>query len=108
MIHHSTNEEYKQMLPGVQRKDLVHGRQTHLCEFRLDAGAAIPLHDHPHEQTGVVHQGRIRMTIGDATHDFGPGDAWCIAGNTPHGVEVVAAAVIWEVFAPPREDYLEK
>lgn len=106
MIYHKTNTEYKEMMPGIQRKDLVHGRHTHLCEFRLAAGAVLPDHHHPHEQTGGLIQGRIRLAIDGRPHDVGPGDAWCIPGAVRHSVEVLEDAVIWEVFSPPREDYL--
>ncbi|MGB5984134.1 MAG: cupin domain-containing protein [Desulfobacterales bacterium] len=106
MICYQSDAEYKEMLPGIQRKDLVHGRHTQLCEFRLAAGALLPNHHHPHEQTGGLIQGRIRLTIDGQAHEFGAGDAWCIPGDVGHSVEVLEDAVVWEVFSPPREDYL--
>ena len=107
MIYRNPTGEYKEMIPGIQRKDLVYGRLTHLCEFKLAAGSVIPEHHHPHEQTGILKQGRIRLTIDGNPVELGPGDAWSIPGETPHGVEVLEEALVWEVFSPPRKDFLE-
>jgi quercetin dioxygenase-like cupin family protein len=107
MIHYATNAEYKEMMPGIQRKDVVHGQQTHLCEFLLAAGSVLPEHQHPHEQTGIVISGRIQLTIDGKDHGFGPGDAWCIPGEVLHRAEALEDTVVLEVFSPPRKDFLK-
>ena len=106
MIYHKSTGEYKEMMPGIQRKDLVHGPKSQLCEFLLAKGSVIPEHRHPHEQTGILHEGMLRLIIDGEAHDFGPGEAWSIPGDTPHAAEALEASVVWEVFSPPREDYL--
>ncbi len=59
-----------------------------------------------HEQTGYLITGKIRLTIGEQVFDVGPGDSWCIPGNTAHSAEILENALAVEVFSPVREDYL--
>lgn len=99
-------EGYEPVAPGIRRKTLCHGEATLLTEFRLDAGHVLPMHEHPHEQTGYLVAGSLRMTIGDETFDAAPGDGWCIPGGTAHGADVLLDTVAVEVFSPVREDYL--
>jgi len=100
------DEGYVDVLPGIRRKTLCHGDATLMSEFHLLAGFPLPLHAHPQEQTGYLVSGRLRLTIGDETHDVTPGDSWSIRGGLRHGAEVLEDAVAIEVFSPVREDYL--
>lgn len=106
MFATASDDGYVDALPGIRRKTLSHGGATMLTEFRLDAGATLPVHDHPEEQTGYLVAGRLRLTIGGETRVVGPGDGWSIPGGVPHGGEALDDAVAVEVFSPLREDYL--
>lgn len=93
------------LAPGV-RLWVSHGPNLMLSYVELDAGAVVPLHHHPHEQGGIVVQGRVRFTIGDETKECGPGDMYLIPPDAPHTVTVVEGpAVVLDVFTPIREDY---
>lgn len=106
MFYKAAAEGYKEVLPGIRLKTLVHGEKTLFAEFRMEAGSSLPRHAHPHEQTGFLVAGRIRLTIGEKTCDVSPGDSWCIPGNTEHSAEILEKSHAIEVFAPVREDYL--
>lgn len=95
------------MFEGVERKTLVHGAKTILCKFVLEKGTTLPLHRHPHEQTGHLLSGKILFTIEGSQQEIGPGDSWCIGENIEHGVEVLEKAVLLELFSPVRQDYLD-
>lgn len=97
---------YKQALEGIELKTLAHGEKTLLAEFRLKKGSDLPKHSHPHEQTGYLVSGRLRLAIGEEKFDVEPGDSWCIPGDVEHGAEVFEDTVAVEVFSPVREDYL--
>jgi quercetin dioxygenase-like cupin family protein len=99
-------ERYKAPLPGIRMKTLCFGERTLMTEFLLDDGSTLPLHGHPHEQTGYLVRGHIRLRIGGATHDVRPGDSWCIPAGVEHGAQILEDSVAVEVFAPVREDYL--
>ena len=79
-----------------------------MTEFRLEQGAVLPKHKHPHEQTGYLVFGRMDLTIGDQTFSVSPGDSWCIPGDMDHSVVAHEDCVAIEVFSPVREDYLPK
>lgn len=102
----SNNDGFRQMVDGVRMKTLVHGEKTLMAEFRLARGAELPVHQHPHEQTGWLLSGRIDLTIDGVRHAVGPGDSWCIPGGVAHSACAHADSVAVEVFAPVREDYL--
>jgi quercetin dioxygenase-like cupin family protein len=106
LFYESNPNGYKVTLPGIELKTLVFGEKTLLSEFRLQAGNRLPSHAHVHEQTGYLVSGRIRLTIGEKTHEVAPGDSWCIAANVAHSAEILEDAVAIEVFSPVREDYL--
>jgi len=97
---------YKLAVAGIEQKTLVYGDTTLMVEFRLKKGADLPLHAHPHEQTGYLVTGQIRLTIGSDVFEVLPGDSWCIPGDVLHGAAIVEDAVAVEVFSPLRMDYL--
>lgn len=102
---HSENG-YTQAVPGIEMKTLVYGERTLMTKFRLKKGGQLPRHSHPHEQTGYLVEGRLRLSIGADENDVAPGDSWCIPAGVEHGAEVFEDAVAVEVFSPVREDYL--
>jgi quercetin dioxygenase-like cupin family protein len=107
MFTQHTDDGYLPAVPGITRKTLVHGDKTLMTEFRLQEGSVLPRHAHPHEQTGYLVSGRLRLTIGDEAFDVQPGDSWCIPGDVAHEAVALAGSVAVEVFAPVRDDYLE-
>ncbi len=108
MFYHHKDDGYRRVLPGIELKTLAHGERTLLAEFRLEAGAVLPVHTHPHEQSGYLVSGRMRLTVGEESFEAGPGDAWTITADVPHGGQALVDTVAVEVFSPVREDYLDK
>jgi quercetin dioxygenase-like cupin family protein len=106
MFCNRSTEGYLPAAAKVLRKTLVHGEQTLMSEFHLAAGAIIPSHSHPHEQTGYLIAGSLELTIGATTYRVAPGDSWSIPGHVEHAVTALQDCVALEVFAPVREDYL--
>ncbi len=97
---------YRRALDGIEQKTLVYGEKTLMVEFRLRQGALLPEHAHPHEQSGYLVSGRIRLRIGTEAHLVTPGDSWCIAGGIQHSAEILEDSVAVEVFSPVRKEYL--
>ena len=106
MYQPNNKDGYHDVLDKIRQKTLVYGDNTLMAEFKLEAGAILPQHSHPHEQTGYLVSGYIELTIGDITHLIKPGDSWCIAGDVEHNAVAMADSVAVEVFSPVREDYL--
>lgn len=98
-------EGYILALDGIERKTLVYGDRTMMTEFRLQKGRLLPLHRHPHEQTGYLVKGHIILIIEGKKYDMTPGCSWSIPGDAEHGAEVIEDSVALEVFSPVRDDY---
>ena len=108
MFYTADDHGYRELLPGITFKALVHGEKTLLGEFRLQKGAVIPDHHHPHEQTGYLVKGRVTFVTGEQRVTVQQGDSWCIPGDQEHQAEALEDTVVVEVFSPVREDYLPK
>lgn len=96
----------RNLFPGV---DLTvnAGPNLMLSIVKFEADAVVPVHQHPHEQAGMLIEGQLQFTIGDRTEILNPGDQWIIPGNTPHTVKAIGGrAVALDVFNPIREDYI--
>jgi quercetin dioxygenase-like cupin family protein len=106
MFKKHSDQGYRLLLEGVEMKPMVYGEKTLMAKFLLHKGFSLPRHAHPHEQTGFLVEGHIRLTIGDEVHDVWPGDSWCIPGSLEHMAEFAEDSVAVEVFSPVREDYL--
>jgi quercetin dioxygenase-like cupin family protein len=91
---------------GILRRTLACGKRCQIIEFKLDKGAKIPGHRHPHEQIGFLEKGRFRMIIGDKEYTLDEGDGYWIEPDVDHSVEVLEDAIAIDVFAPPRQDFM--
>jgi quercetin dioxygenase-like cupin family protein len=75
-----------------------------VAEF--EPNAVVENHNHPHEQVGMVLQGRAIFYIGDEQKTLGPGDVFRIPGNVTHRVVALGEPVrAIDVFYPIRDDY---
>ena len=95
-----------EVIKGIHLKTLVYGDKTLMTEVRLEKGAVIPNHSHPHEQTGYLISGHLQFLVNGETIDAKPGDSWSIAGDVVHSATAIEETLVIEVFSPVREDYL--
>jgi len=108
MFQKQSKNGYIPAIEGIEQKTLVYGEKTLMSEFLLKKGSLLPKHSHPHEQTGYLVNGRIRLSVGSEEYDVTPGDSWCIPSGVEHGAEIIEDSVAIEVFSPVREDYLPR
>jgi quercetin dioxygenase-like cupin family protein len=104
----SDEKGYIRIMEGIERKTLVYGDKTLLTEYKMLKGKKLPVHKHPHEQTGYVISGHILLTIDGENHDMRSGDSWAIPGDIEHGAEVMEDSVLIDIFSPVREEYIPK
>jgi quercetin dioxygenase-like cupin family protein len=96
----------RDLAPGVFVR-LVWGERVMLSHVTFQPRSTVPIHSHPHEQTGMVLDGELDMTVGGETFHCGPRDAFTIPGGVEHSAsscEVVTTVL--DTFSPPREDYM--
>jgi quercetin dioxygenase-like cupin family protein len=94
------------IFPGVEICTTA-GTNLMLSVVRLEPDSVVLDHAHPHEQMGLLLEGRLEFTVGGITRLLGPGDIWRIPGGVVHRVRALdQPAVALDVFHPIREDYL--
>lgn len=95
-----------EIFPGVEIRTTA-GRGIMLSVVRFEPSSAVADHAHPHEQMGIMLEGRLEFTVGGVTRVLGPGDIWRIPGGVSHSVRALdGPAVALDVFHPIRHDYL--
>lgn len=94
-----------EMLPGVVRRTITDGKRLMLIEVTTDEGSVVPMHTHPHEQTGYLISGRLLFELGNEKRELGRGDCWLVPPNVPHQVTALEPCVVVDIFSPPREEY---
>lgn len=94
-------------VPGCRMRT-PYGQNLMLSYLEMDAGAEVPLHNHPHEQGGILLKGRLQLTIGDETRVVEAGAMFIIPPHVMHrAVAIDGPAVVLDVFSPVREDYAQ-
>jgi quercetin dioxygenase-like cupin family protein len=102
-----TPEEFAEhaIFPGVAVRTCS-GERMMLSLATFEPGAVVEEHSHPHEQVGIVLEGRARFLIGGEEKTLGPGELFRIPGNVPHKVVALDAPVrALDIFHPIREEY---
>jgi quercetin dioxygenase-like cupin family protein len=90
---------------GSWRKTITWGERTLVSEVTLEQGGIVPLHSHPHEQTGYVVTGAIEFTLGDQKVVLRGGEGYLIPADVPHGCLALEPSLAIDVFSPAREEY---
>ena len=97
-----------ELFPGAM-SGLVAGDKLMLSFLEMAQGSIVPEHSHPHEQAGLVLEGKLRFRIGSEERVMAPGDAFIVPGDVVHWGEVVEGpAKVLDIFSPVREDYLDQ
>ena len=82
-----------------------------LARIELKKGCVVPRHAHANEQISYIVQGALRFSIGeeDAAEEriVRAGEVLILPGNVPHSAEALEDTVDFDVFAPPRQDWIE-
>ena len=93
------------IFPGVHIAACA-AQKMMLSYVDLEPGAVVEEHSHPHEQVGMVIEGRATFWIGGEEKTLGKGDMYRIPGNVKHRVVALDATKALDIFCPPREEYL--
>ena len=100
-------------LSGLVSKEIIKGytaRSIHtgtlsLIYWTVEAGTAMPIHSHVHEQVAHVLNGKFELTVDGETRILEPGIIAVIPPHVPHGGKALTDCELLDVFQPEREDY---
>jgi quercetin dioxygenase-like cupin family protein len=97
----------REIFPGVTITT-AWGESLMMSFVRFDfAGAAVPTHQHPHEQMGMGLEGEFELVIDGEARVIRAGDCYCIPSNVPHSARgITGPARALDIFHPVREDYM--
>jgi quercetin dioxygenase-like cupin family protein len=97
--------EEREIIPGYHVR-FVHSENMTLAYWRVERGAPIPEHSHPHEQVVNLIEGRFELVVDGRAREMEAGSVAVIDGGVPHSGHAITDCRIIDVFYPVREEYL--
>jgi quercetin dioxygenase-like cupin family protein len=95
-------------LNPLLERQFVHGEQAMLARLFLRKGCIVPEHSHHNEQITYVLEGALRFILnGDEVVTVATGETLAIPPNVKHSAEAIEDTIDLDVFAPPREDWIQ-
>lgn len=86
----------------------VVGENIMLARVLLKKGCLVPEHSHPNEQVTFIAEGALKFRIDGKEIVVNSGEVLTIPPNMPHSAEALEDTVDFDVFNPPRADWINK
>lgn len=96
--------EERTVVPGFHGK-FVHSERMTFVLWRIDRGAILPPHRHPHEQVVHIYSGEIEMLVDGVRHVSTAGTVLVIPPDALHEGVALTDCSVMDAFAPVRDDY---
>ena len=97
--------EVDQLNPLLGRHFVV-GQNIMLARVLLKKGCIVPEHSHPNEQLTYIAEGALKFWIDGKEIVVNAGEVLTIPPNMPHKAEALEDTVDFDVFNPPRADWM--
>jgi quercetin dioxygenase-like cupin family protein len=109
---HRWDDMPREELSSTIGRRIVSGEQAMIAHVYLAEGAVVPRHEHDNEQLTYILEGALEFTLGDGdeeeTRVVRAGEVLLIPGGLPHAAVALEDTLDVDVFAPPRQDWLDK
>ena len=108
--HLRWNDIHKESVTAQLSRRLVTGDRMMLAQVYLDKGCIVPKHSHENEQITWILEGALKFWIGEDGAEeviVRAGEVLHIPSNVPHKAEALERTLDLDVFAPPRQDWLD-
>lgn len=89
-------------------RHFVFGEHMLMARLMLKKGCLVPLHHHHHEQISYVVDGALKFTFPEKEVVVKSGEVLVIPPNLPHKVEALVDTLDFDMFSPPRTDWINK
>ena len=97
--------EVEALNPLLGRHFIV-GQNIMLARVLLKKGCIVPEHSHPNEQLTFIAEGALKFWIDGREIVVNAGEVLTIPPNMPHKAEALEDTVDFDVFNPPRADWM--
>lgn len=91
-------------------RQFVYGEQAMISRIQLKKGCLVPRHSHANEQIAYLVHGALRFSLGEegSVNDvvLRAGEVLVIPGHIPHSAEALEDSLNFDIFAPPRQDWI--
>lgn len=113
LLHTSWSAIPPEPLNPLLTRQFVSGAEAMISRLVLTKGCLVPRHSHPNEQISTIVSGALKFLLGEDEANLREevvraGEILVIPGNLPHSAEALEDTVNIDVFAPPRQDWLNK
>ena len=106
-IHHRWADIEPEPLNPLITRQYVVGTNVMLARIVLKKGAQVPMHHHFHEQISHVVEGALNFTIDGNQVSVRAGGILTIPPDVPHQVIAREDSVAFDIFNPPRQDWID-
>lgn len=104
----SWNKIDREALNDKISRQMIFGKSAMLARIVLSRGAVVPRHSHMNEQITWIISGALKLIFDDGETTLREGEVLLIPAYVPHAAEALEDTVDIDVFAPPREDWINK
>jgi len=103
-VERNRNEELN---PLLFRRFVV-GQNVMVARILLKKGCFVPEHSHHNEQISCVLEGALKFGIDGKEIVVSAGEVLAIPPHMPHWAEAIADTLAFDIFNPPRADWINK
>ena len=105
-FYHFLQMPFQIHAPGVLKR-MIWGKEVMFANYQVKKEFVAIEHSHINEQITFVSEGELRVTVRDKPYTLKKGDAIVIPSNVPHSIEVLEDGIVFEIFSPPRQDWID-
>ena len=100
--------EWEKIDDGIRRKVLSYDENLMMAVSEFKKGAIGIIHNHSHRQITFITRGIFEVQIENEKKILKEGDSFLVLPSLNHGVIALEESILVDVFAPYREDFLNK
>ena len=110
LLHTRWSDIPATQLNPLLTRQFVTGSQAMFARIVLKKGCIVPRHQHPNEQIAYIEKGALLFVLGEEGSTvekiIREGEILVIPGNLPHSAEALEDTIDFDLFAPPRQDWI--
>ncbi len=104
-----TDVPREELNPEISRR-LISTERMMLAHVYLEKGCVVPQHSHENEQLTWILEGALRFWLGEDESevvDVVAGEVLHLPSHLPHKALALETTLDVDIFAPPRQDWLD-